>query len=79
MPRYDYKCLSCEKIYEITHKISEDPEIMCPKCSFVCKRQIAKNVMFETPMDAEFVQDPSTLSEKSFAQVQKASKQKYRW
>ena len=79
MPRYDYKCLSCEKIYEITHKISEDPEIMCPKCQFICKRQIAKNVMFETPMDAEFVQDPSTLSEKSFAQVQKASKQKYRW
>ena len=79
MPRYDYKCLSCEKIYEITHKISEDPEIMCPKCSFVCKRQIAKNVMFETPMDAEFIQDPSTLSAKSFAQVEKASKQKYRW
>ena len=79
MPRYDYKCLSCEKIYEITHKISEDPEIMCPKCSFICKRQIAKNVMFETPMDAEFVQDPSTLSPKSMAQVQKASKQKYRW
>ena len=79
MPRYDYKCLSCEKIYEITHKISEDPEIMCPKCSFICKRQIAKNVMFETPMDAEFVQDPSTLSSKSFAQVQKAKKQKFRW
>ncbi len=79
MPRYDYKCLSCEKIYEITHKISEDPEIMCPKCSFICKRQIAKNVMFETPMDAEFVQDPSTLSSKSMAQVQKARKQKYRW
>ena len=79
MPRYDYKCLSCEKIYEITHKISEDPDIMCPKCSFICKRQIAKNVMFETPMDAEFVQDPSTLRSKSMAQVQKARKQKYRW
>ena len=79
MPRYDYKCLSCEKIYEITHKISEDPEIMCPKCQFICKRQIAKNVMFETPMDAEFVQDPKTLSPKSMAQVQKARKQKFRW
>ena len=79
MPRYDYKCLSCEKIYEITHKISEDPEIMCPKCSFICKRQIAKNVMFETPMDAEFIQDPSTLSSKSMAKVQKARKQKFRW
>ena len=79
MPRYDYKCLSCNTSYEITHKITEDPEIMCPKCSFICKRQIAKNVMIETPMDAEFVQDPSTLSEKSFAQVEKAKKQKYRW
>ena len=79
MPRYDYKCLSCETSYEITHKITEDPEILCPKDSFICKRQIAKNVMFETPMDAEFVQDPSTLSSKSMAQVQKARKQKYRW
>jgi hypothetical protein len=35
--------------------------------------------MFETPMDAEFVEDPSTLSAKSLAQRQKASKQKYRW
>ena len=79
MPRYDYKCLSCETSYEITHKMSEDPEIMCPKCSFICKRQIAKNVMFETPMDAEWVDDPKTLSPKSLAQRQKASKQKYRW
>ena len=79
MPRYDYKCLSCETSYEITHKISEDPEILCPKCSFICKRQISKNVMFETPMDAEFVQDPSTLSAKGMAQVQKARKQKFRW
>jgi len=79
MPRYDYKCLSCETSYEITHKISEDPEILCPKDNVVCKRQISKNVMFETPMDAEFVQDPSTLSAKGMAQVQKARKQKYRW
>ena len=79
MPRYDYKCLSCDTNYEITHKITEDPEILCPKDNFICKRQIATNVMFETPMDAEFVQDPSTLSEKSFAQVEKAKKQKFRW
>ena len=79
MPRYDYKCLSCETTYEITHKITEDPEILCPKDSFICKRQIATNVAFETPMDTEFVQDPKTLSPKSMAQVQKARKQKYRW
>ena len=79
MPRYDYKCLQCEHVYEIEHKITEDPEIMCPKCIFKCQRQISTNVAFETPMDVEFTQDPSTLSEKSFAQVEKAKKTKYRW
>jgi len=79
MPRYDYKCLLCEHVYEIEHKITEDPEIMCPKCIFKCQRQISTNVMFETPMDAEFVQDPATLSAKSLAQVEKAKKQKFRW
>jgi putative FmdB family regulatory protein len=79
MPRYDYKCLSCETLYEITHKITEDPEIMCPKCNFICKRQIGTNVMFETPVDVEWEKDPSDLSEKSFKQFQKAKKQKYKW
>jgi putative FmdB family regulatory protein len=79
MPRYDYKCLLCEHVYEIEHKITDDPEILCPKDSFICKRQISKNVTFETPMDVEFTQDPSTLSEKSFAQVEKAKKTRYRW
>lgn len=79
MPRYDYKCLICEHVYEIEHKITEDPDIMCPICIFKCKRQISKNVTFETPMDVEFTQDPSTLSKKSFAQVEKAKKTKYRW
>ena len=79
MPRYYYKCLSCETVYEINHKITEDPEILCPKDSFICKRQIAKNVMFETPMDAEWIDDPRTLDPKSIAQAQRASKQKYRW
>ena len=79
MPRYDYKCLSCKKNYEITHKITEDPEIICPKCSFICTRQISKDVRFETPVDVEWEKDPSDLSEKSYRQFAKAKKKKYRW
>jgi len=79
MPRYDYKCLSCETLYEITHKITEDPEIKCPKCNFVCKRQISKNVTFETPVDVEWEKDPSDLTTKSYQKYQEAKKKKFRW
>ena len=79
MPRYDYKCLSCETLYEITHKITDEPEILCPKCSFICKRQISANVMFETPVDVEWEKDPSDLTTKSYQKYQEAKKRKFRW
>ena len=79
MPRYDYKCLLCEHVYEIEHKITDDPEILCPKDSVICKRQISKNVRFETPVDVEWEKDPKDLSEKSFKQYQQAKKRKYQW
>jgi len=79
MPRYDYKCLSCQTSYEITHKITEEPEILCPKDSMICKRQIGTNIMFETPVDVEWEKDPSNLSEKSYRQFEKAKKQKFKW
>ncbi len=79
MPRYDYKCLSCNKIYEITHRITEEPKILCPKDNVICTRQISKNVRFETPVDVEWDKNPSDLTEKSFRQFTKAKKKKYRW
>ena len=79
MPRYDYKCLSYETLYEITHKITEDPEIKCPKCNFLCNRQISKNVTFETPVDVEWEKDPSDLTTKSYQKYQEAKKRKFRW
>ena len=81
MPRYEHKCIKdiCDFLFVVTYKITEDPDIKCPKCSSPTKRQMSTNVMFETPMDAEFVEDPSTLSPNSLAQRQRASKQKYRW
>jgi len=69
----------CKFEFEVTHKITEDPLIKCPKCQSNTKRQISKNVRFETPVDVEWQQDPSNLTEKSFKQYQKAKKQKFRW
>lgn len=79
MPRYDYKCLSCSTTYEITHKITEDPEILCPKDNVACRRQISSNVIFETPVDVDWTKNPKDLSPKSFKQYQQAKKVKYKW
>ena len=32
MPTYEYKCNSCKETFEDFHKITEDPEMTCPKC-----------------------------------------------
>ena len=81
MPRYDYKCLSsvCELHTEVNHKITEDPEIKCPKCNSLMQRQISKNVMFETPVDVEWEKDPSDLTATSYKKYTEAKKRKYRW
>lgn len=79
MPRYDYKCLRCETVYEINHKITEDPEILCPKDNFICKRQISANVSFETPVDVEWTKNPADLSASSLNKFNKAKKKKFRW
>ncbi|MBF0622788.1 MAG: zinc ribbon domain-containing protein [Magnetococcales bacterium] len=33
MPLYDYKCESCGKGFEVSHRMSETPKISCPDCS----------------------------------------------
>ena len=42
--RYDYKCTSCESVFEQTHGMKEDPIIKCPKCNHICKRMISQHV-----------------------------------
>lgn len=32
MPIYEYECKNCEKVHEVTQKISEDPLKECPDC-----------------------------------------------
>ena len=46
MARYDYKCTSCGKVFEVEHPMSERPHITCPDCG----------------ADAERVFEPSGIS-----------------
>ncbi len=32
MPTYDYMCDSCGATFEVQHKMSDTPIIVCPKC-----------------------------------------------
>lgn len=43
MPYYDYKCLTCEEMAELEHKMSESPQIKCAKCGLIMQRQITSN------------------------------------
>ena len=44
MPRYDYKCKNCAYLFEISHKMTESPQIKCPKCQNEAYKTIAANV-----------------------------------
>jgi len=33
MPGYTYKCESCEHIFDVVQRITDDPLQECPKCS----------------------------------------------
>lgn len=41
MPAYDYQCRKCAEVIEVTHKISEEPNIRCPECRKKCQRIIS--------------------------------------
>jgi putative FmdB family regulatory protein len=41
MPIYEYECTECGTIVEKMHKISEVPEINCPKCSSLMRKLIS--------------------------------------
>ncbi len=43
MPIYEYECSSCEKIFEVIQKITDDPLEKCPDCGKEIKRLISRN------------------------------------
>ena len=32
MPTYEYTCKECQAIFDIFHGMTEQPQVMCPKC-----------------------------------------------
>ena len=38
MARYDYRCTSCGKVFEVSHGMREHPEVVCPDCGAVASR-----------------------------------------
>ena len=39
MAIHEYLCLTCNSTYEIEHKITEDPIVICEKCDRVMEKQ----------------------------------------
>lgn len=40
MALYQYKCSSCGHEQEVSHRMTETPEIKCEKCNNECKKVI---------------------------------------
>ena len=48
MARYDYRCGSCGKVFEVEHGMTEHPEIVCPDCGGATERVFnASGIKFE--------------------------------
>lgn len=41
MPIYEYKCSSCQKIFEVFQRITEDPLASCPDCHGSVKKLVS--------------------------------------
>jgi len=44
MPIYDYKCTNCDRVFEVVHSMSQDPEVLCPECNSKAERTISKSI-----------------------------------
>ncbi len=38
MPAYDYRCLSCESVFELNRSLSDTSVVVCPACGGATKR-----------------------------------------
>ena len=39
MPRYDYECLSCSRVFELKQSFSDEPVADCPECGSRSRRK----------------------------------------
>jgi len=48
MARYDYRCTSCDTVFEVEHPMSEHPDVSCPACGAPAERVFsASGIHFE--------------------------------
>jgi putative FmdB family regulatory protein len=40
MPSYTYHCTACDEDLDMTHKITETPDVRCPRCDDNMKRRL---------------------------------------
>lgn len=38
MPAYDYRCLACSRVFELTRSLSDTSHVTCPECGGATKR-----------------------------------------
>ena len=63
MALYDYKCNSCDYVFEVSHSIKEDPKINCPSCdSGIVMRLISRNVAISFKGSGFYINDKETSS-----------------
>ncbi|MDD3803472.1 MAG: zinc ribbon domain-containing protein [bacterium] len=43
MPNYDYVCSKCKTVFNVFHKMSENPVVKCPKCESKASKQMSAN------------------------------------
>ncbi|RUM33755.1 MAG: zinc ribbon domain-containing protein [Desulfobulbus sp.] len=41
MPVYEYECPSCEKVFEVQQRMSDDPLKICPDCGGQVKKLVS--------------------------------------
>ena len=48
MAKYDYRCTTCDKVFEVEHPMNERPEVTCPDCGSPAERVFsASGIHFE--------------------------------
>lgn len=38
MPRYDYRCPSCDLLFEVQRSFADTADVLCPACSAAAKK-----------------------------------------
>ncbi|MBI60461.1 FmdB family transcriptional regulator [bacterium] len=61
MALYDYKCNSCNYVFEVSHSIKEEPKLNCPSCnSDLVMRLISRNVGISFKGSGFYINDKET-------------------